>query len=267
MVKTILDTSELNQHNDDKSDCNAAIEKLKGYGVIVDKLVELEKCGNKDTVSDTQDVVITISPKRIVVDKCKELLTSKSLNEELPETFSDDIFDLCLYVPSEKQWYYLQSVEDKSVYRKLVRHSGLYLWRYVCVNQCLYITIERESSSLYVYNLQDFSVREMDYSHLLANLKDDDTHSEWCGDVFLTVCDNELYMIMNIISETYNEDEGGFEPTHNFNICYKLDEDGSWKFVCRTPKFPSNEEEGNIGMMKWLFCSWQGYMMPRHITV
>ena len=255
VMKNAVNNSESKEHDkndDDKSDYNASLKNLEACGVEVDlseKMEEPGKSRSSNAVSETQDVVLTISPKRIVVEKSKEILKTAAYSPDFPRSFAEDIFDLCLYIPSQKQWHHLQNIEDKSVFKKLVRHGELYIWRYVCMKHHLYMAIGGETSPLYVYNLQDFSLRKIQYYHLMDNLEDDDNYSEYCGDVWLTVYDDELYLILNIVCRTVNDEEEGFEVTHNFNICYKLDQgDNSlnWQFVCRTPKFPTSEEEGHI---------------------
>ena len=32
----------------------------------------------------------------------------------------------------------------------------------------------------------------------------------------------------------------------NYNVCYKLDQDETWQFICRISKFPTDKDEGNM---------------------
>ena len=107
VMKNSVNISELKQHdkNDDKSDFNIALKKLEACGVEVDifeKLEEPVESRPSNAVSELQDVVLTISPKKIVVDKSKEILKTKAYNPDFPRKFSGDIFDLCLYIPSQR---------------------------------------------------------------------------------------------------------------------------------------------------------------------
>lgn len=99
-----------------------------------------------------------------------------------------------------------------------------------------------EDDHLYIYNLKDFLSKSIAFDHLLESLPENEHYAEYCSDTWLTVHDEVLYLVLNIKGRNLEEDE----ITQQYNLCYKLDASDNWVFICSTPKFATNEEEGSI---------------------
>ena len=92
--------------NDLKPLCKSAIETLEACNLkpeLCRKVEESVKLNAGPLPQDLEDVVLTISPRKNVVDKCMKGI-------RIHEKFTEDILDICLYVPVRKQWYHLKSL-------------------------------------------------------------------------------------------------------------------------------------------------------------
>lgn len=217
------------------------VKKLLDTGNKLEEAVWQSSSPTEEGASVMENVVLTLSPRQVVVQKCKEILHTAAYYPEFPEKYTEGIFDMCLFVPSQNQWYYLKTVYDEHIFSKLLRHGELYFWRYACVKNSLAIIVP-EDDHLYIYNLKDFLSKSVAFDHLLESLPENEHYAEYCSDTWLTVHDEVLYLVLNIKGRNLEEDE----MTQQYNLCYKLDASDNWIFICSTPKFATNEEECNI---------------------
>ena len=228
-----------------KPRCKSASETLKDCHLKPELCRKVEDSVRQNAgplPQDLEKVVLTISPRKNVVDKCMKVL-------RFHEKFAEDILDICLYVPARKQWYYLKSLEDDNEINSEILYSGeLNLGRFTVMKHYLFIAIQKRNTPVYVFDLRDFSVRKIPFYHVFVkdlqtcvNFKDTYNH-ELFSDIWLTVGEDTIYMIINIMGR----DEWWSEVTGYRQLVYKLEQDDSWVEVCNTSKNHSNYDNNNV---------------------
>ena len=244
--------------NDMKVDCQSAIKTLETCNVkpeLCRKLEESVLQSEEALPQELEDVVLTISPRKNVVDKCLEALkTKEKIDPKIREKFTEDILDICLYVPARKQWYHLKSLKDDGINSEILRGmhddyaSGeLYLGRFTLLKHHLFIAIQNSDSPIHVIDLQDFSVRKIPfYREFEGDLQTCDFQEtynyETFSDIYLTVGEDTLYMAVNImgIDQWYGEVSGYHQ------LVYRLKEDDRWQEICNTSSNTSNYDDNNV---------------------
>ena len=205
---------------------------------------------------DLEDAVLTISPRKNVVDKCIENLKTEDSFPNIHEKFKEDILDLCLYVPARKQWYHLKSLEDDDgINAKILRElhcfwygSGeLYLGRFTLFKNFLFIAFQDSPAPIHVFDIRDFSVRKIPFYHAYKEMLEECKlptygfeNSETFADIWLTVGEGTFYMIINIMN-IYDGEVIGYHQLVN-----KLEQDDRWVEVCNTSRNNSNYDDNNV---------------------
>ena len=245
--------------NDLKVDCQSAIKTLETCNVkpeLCRKLEESLKQSEEAPPQEFEDVVLTISPRKNVVDKCMEAIrTKEKIYPKIHEKFMDEILDICLYVPARKKWYYLKSLkDDDGIHSKILRgmHSGyasgeLYLGRFTLLKHYLFIALQNDYAPIHVIDLRDFSSRNIPFDHLFEGALQEcdfqETYNyEQFSDICLTVGEDTLYMIINIMGM----DQWWGEVTGYRQLVFKLQSDDSWAEVCNTSSNTDNYDDNNV---------------------
>ena len=237
--------------NDLKSLCKSAIETLEACNLkplLCRKVEESVRQNTGPLPQGLEDVVLTISPRKNVVDRRMKGL-------KMHEKFTEDILDICLYVPVRKQWYHLKRLEDDDgINSEILRGlhdsyaSGeLYLGRFALMKHYLFIAIQNSDTPIHVIDIRDFSVRKIPFHHVfekgLQTCDFEDTYNyEIYSDIWLTVGEDTLYMIINIMGM----DQWWGEVTGYRQLVYKLEQDDGWVEVCNTSSNTSNYDDNNV---------------------
>ena len=109
------------------------------------------------------------------------------------------------------------------------------------------IAFQMNDTPIHVIDIRDFSVRKIPFHHVfvkgLQTCDFEDTyHYEIFSDIWLTVGEDTLYMIINIMGM----DQWWGEVTGYHQLVYKLEQDDSWVEVCNTSKNISCYDDNNV---------------------
>lgn len=182
----------------------------------------------------TENVVVTLSPKQRLIEYTKEKWTPLS---QLAIQEGEAIFDICVYIPRMKSWYYMREGSYTGVFKGMSLQDAD--WTYFCMFDqlgCVSPYVE----SVDIISLRDFSYRTIDYQQTLPNLDIPETTSEnYC----MCTADQAIYLVLRI---KVFEDDNYDPPIQIYFKCYKLTSDSSWNFMFSTPRIDTEEEFGCI---------------------
>ena len=230
--------------------------KLADIGVDGAK-PETEKVGeslpNDSEQSDAEEVVIGFAPKR----RLKDFL--KSTNRR--ETCEGDsaIFDLCVYVPRDKRWYYLTEGPNRSVFKRIGERNcdptGPWPWLTCspslketfesdwtlnfCTMECI-CCVSPHESKIYMYRLQTHVWEFISYQQLVSTFPDFDNASD------VRVCCRNGNQLVMVLRKLVLDDDSDYKISFR---CYTRDtqQSSSWNFLFQTSNMEHTEHSSLKG--------------------
>ena len=185
----------------------------------------------------SEDVVIAFSPRQCVIDAVEQRLSRGRFTTEISR-YAEATFDICMYIPRTKSWYLLHPAYDLDVFGSILDEMTNGCWRYTCMwDRLCFILLGDET--LYIYNLRDFSWKDINYSHLDDAL----AHNEVYFEVQNVISkDQKIYLVLKI---KVCEDEDFDDVLQIFFRCYELKENDTWSLLFNTPKYDTDIDDGD----------------------
>ena len=194
------------------------------------------------TLSDTEPMVLTISPKSCLK---KELLkrpqTNSEEDNEMPFKKNKSIFDICAYVPRTMTWYLLKEGQYNGLFKNIVYEEGV--WYFCGLFDTMYCLSPYarcySQETLHFLSLCDFSSPSISYEDVIRSRLEPDERA------FQNMCiigENKSVYLVSLISDIGH---GLYVDPKHFQ-CFKLTPRNKWAFVCRTPTFQDNSRYGGV---------------------
>ena len=162
-------------------------------------------------LQDNEHVLIAIAPNQYFMDFCDGYSFRLFPYEQT-------IFDICIYVPSKKTWYYLTECKNSEAFLKTERYDTGFRQSFILNNHLCILPSFLPSISM--FDMGNFTWSEVSFKEIIEQ----NNILYTAQDVnFITHKDGMLYMILRILSNT-----GVF-----FN-CYKFLPHKYWVFFCST---------------------------------
>ena len=188
----------------------------------------------KDTVnppkeipeSESENVVIAIAPNQRLVDFVENYGSYVRRGQAA--------FDICIYVPRRRTWYYLTKGYRKKLFMDLSSYGAELTQTFMMNDKMCFIS--PEAPSLLMFDLADFTWSKLRFKNLIEQneIRYD------AKDVYFVFSDSkELYMVLKNSSEKNDKELKVF-----FN-CYRLSLTNTWIFICSTHMMTMETSEGN----------------------
>ena len=163
-------------------------------------------------LQDNEHVLIAIAPNQYFMDFCSGYIFRYLL------PYEQTIFDICIYVPSKKTWYYLTECKNSEAFRKTERYDTGFTQSFILNNHLCILSSFLPSISM--FDMGNFTWSEVSFKEIIEQ-----NYIRYIAqDVYFTTHkDGMLYMILRIWGNT-----GVF-----FN-CYQFLPQKSWVFFCST---------------------------------
>ena len=191
---------------------------------------------------DVEDVVIAFAPKRRLKD---------FLNSTVRKTTCDGdagIFDVCVYVPRRKTWYYLAEGPNTSVFKRIGKRNydmaricymfaGSLRERYESdwtFNFCtldFICCVSPDKATIYMYHLQQHAWESVSYQQLISNFP----NFEKTSDVRLCCKNGQLVLVLRRRVSVDSGDRISFK-------CYTRGIQHTWSLLFQTPFMEHTED-------------------------
>ena len=132
-------------------------------------------------------------------------------------------FDICIYVPSRRTWYYLTKGYRKKLFTDLSNNDAELTQTFIMNDMMCFIS--PETPSLLMFDLADFTWSKLRFKNLI---KQNEIRYDARDVHFIVSGSKELYMILKNSSVKNDEELKVF-----FN-CYRLTQANAWEFICST---------------------------------
>ena len=164
--------------------------------------------------SDSENVVIAIAPNQHFVDFVENYGNYVSRGKA--------VFDICIYIPHRRTWYYLTKGYRKKLFMDLSNYDAELTQTFIMNDKMCFVS--PEAPSLLMFDLVDFTWSKLRFKNLIEQ---NDIRYD-TRDVHFVISDSrELYMVLKN-SSVKNDELKVF-----FN-CYRLSLTNTWKFICST---------------------------------
>ena len=187
----------------------------------------------KSPIPNLEDVLITISPKKRlieVIEKEKMHSTDFKLQED------EAVFDLCVYVPRSRTWYYMQEGLFHNVFEQIC--SEEVDWMYCLTLDALFCLCPFDET-VNMLNLKDSSWKAISYEEIAPDSNLEVSSNDYC------VCmDGQiLYLLLRV---KVFSDEDYVDVTQLYFKCYRLTEENAWVYVFTTSKIDTDDQFGSF---------------------
>ena len=182
----------------------------------------------------SESVVIAISPKQNLI----ELVDSEESHITF-HNFQEDaaVFDVCVYIPRSRCWYYLHEGRLNNCFDQLgIEDSDLI---YSLSRDNLFCVFPNDEF-VKVFHLNDFSWTEINY----VDREPSDTDFEMSGNDYGIFADNQtFYLLLRIAVYTSLDHENVVQI---YFRCFKLTTDNRWQFIFSTPRINTDYQFGSF---------------------
>ena len=176
--------------------------------------------------SDSENVVIAIAPNRRLVDFFEGYGGYVDHGEAA--------FDICIYVPSRRTWYYLTQGSRREVFMKKSSYDAELTQTFVMNSKICFVSPEEHS--LFMFDLTDFTWSKVDFEDLI---KQNEIRYEPRDVLFVLSRSTQLYLVLRN-SSSKDDDE-----LNTFFNCYRLSPLSAWIFMCRTHLMTTQTKDDN----------------------
>ena len=229
----------LERENADSVYGKSFLEKIH---IILGSYKPVEETKPKDLyiVKGFRDVIITLIPRRCVIEK-HPIASALGV---MPRRTSEPVLDVCAYVPEEQSWYVLNQFYDRGVISILLKDSGDI--EYVYNDRNLFYMGYGDMAPL-KFNLFDpFPERtDYDHDHISSNLDEYVTSEE----SHLVVGKDKTMYIVHRMSATRNDEDDDDDDddevdNRQYFQCCKLGNGKKWKPIFSTDRIDLGEYDG-----------------------
>ena len=165
-------------------------------------------------LQDNEHVLIAIAPNQHLVDQCK------GWRYWVP--CGRTVFNICIYVPSRKRWYYLTEGKNRETFHNMARFKAEVTRSFIMYNNLCFISPYAPSISM--FDMRSFTWSKLSFEKVIKQAY---IRYEVQDVYFTTSKDGLLYMVLR---EWLENLDGNMTV---FFICYQYSPTNVWKFVGR----------------------------------
>ena len=198
---------------------------------------QLDTHSCRSSISDSEPMVLTISPKQCLKKALEERPWTNSIEgTQLSFEKTRAIFDVCAYVPKTRTWYRLNEGQYRGFYKRVVFERGC--WQFTARMDTMYCLPYARcygNEELDFLSLLDFRFRRISYRGMLQLLEPDERDFD---NMCIVTDDNTVYLV-SLISDISSDIPKYFK-------CFKLTSNNKWEFVFRSQTTFDASAEGMV---------------------
>lgn len=200
----------------------------------------------KDKIPSTELAVVTLSPKLCVIEDYKKS-RDRGFIPHVQEPFSDAVFDICVYIPRTRTWFYLCELHQQDGMPEYLIDVTGYESRLVVLDDEIAF-VDDHGDYIDFYHLKNHVWRAPNIQYVEASIDPDFEGGHFqANDVcFVTGKGNEKYMIVRM--RLFADEFFDVATAMYFRGYIMRSDGGSWDGIFVTPRKIETNLSDNGGM-------------------
>ena len=193
-----------------------------------------ESIDQEMSVSDTEPALIAFAPNRRLIFFIEGNVSSRS---QYAIRNGQALFDICVYIPRKKMWYHVTEGYREKAFKKMSNRDTYNIADGVvsCLMGDRICFASPDEALLYIYDLNSFTWKEIDYEDLVEDLDNDEFNVP--DDTYFVYSGEKLYLFLrNRVSRDDKNDQINYE-------CHFLSSEDTWNYMFVTPMLEDEYSE------------------------